>query len=171
MKSNPRSPALRKPVGGVAAVMLTSVANIREAEFARDSALPTCTKLQFCNENEVMKCRLIEEHSSFVETLAADGQITSVTHTLRLVADRNLAEGWLEPRFTTEMMTSGGAAVVTLADGRTLVAGISRKFDREQPLRLRTIKVSSACKRIEPPTVEMVLESVDTAFAAALDIQ
>lgn len=170
MIANPQSPVFGKPAGGVAAVQLLSAANIREAEFSAGNTRCTCIALGFCDPQAVMQCRLLEERSSFVEKLTVDEGPAAVTHTLHLVADRNLAEAWLEPAFTAELMTRGAAAVVTLTDGRRVLAGVSRKFGLEQPLRLKLLKVDSGRRLADEPTVEMVLESVDTSFAAQLEL-
>lgn len=169
MIANPQSPVFGKPAGGVAAVQLFSTANIRDLEFSDDGPQYRCTRLEFCNPEAVMQCRLLEDRSSLVEQLSTDNGPAAVTHTLRLTADRNFAEAWLDPRFTAELMAYGAAAVVTLSDGRMLLAGVSRKFELEQPLRLKLLKVDSGCRPADEPTVELVLESVDTAFAAQLD--
>lgn len=169
MINNPQSPVVRKPVGGVAAVLLTSVDNILDAEFADNGRGEICLHLRFGSDSEVMECRLLEDRSSFVETMESSATTASVTHRLTLVADRNLAEGWLEPGFTAELLNRGAAAVITLADGRQLLAGVSRKFGCEQPLRLKKLNVDSARQPVDEPTVVLVLESVDTAFAAQLN--
>ena len=167
MIADPRSPVSRKPAGGVAAVELSAATNILEYDFGDDEA--QCQHLRFADPKAVMQCRLLEERSSFVETLSADCASTAVTHTLKLVADRNLAEAWCGRDFISEMVCAGAVAVVTLADGRRLAVGISRKFGLEQPLRLKSLKVDSGRCAVDQPTVEMVLESADTAFAAALN--
>lgn len=164
MIAEPASPVCRKPVGGVAAVELSAVANVRDFEFDDDGSL--CRLLIFADDNAVMRCRLIEERSSFVESLSVEGGAVSVLHTLRLVADRNMAERCLEPDFIGELVCGGAVAAVTLADGRRFAVGLSRRFGSEQPLRLRTLKADSGCRAVDEPTLEMVLESADTSFAA-----
>ena len=166
MITDPRSPAGRKPVGGVTAVELAAAANIREAEF--DDAGSLCTRLEYCDPQSVMQCRLLEERSSFTETLSADGAAVCIRHTLRLVADRNTAEAWMSPDFISELLCAGVVAAVTLADGRRFAAGLSRRFGLEQPLRLRSLKADSGCAAADEPTLEMVLESYDTGFAPRL---
>lgn len=169
MIADPQSPVCRKPAGGVAAVELSSAANIREAAFDGGGSLQRCTQLDFADDEAVMRCRLLEDRSSLVERLSVEGGAAIVTHTLRLVADRNTARAWLEPRFAEELMCCGCVAAVTLADGRRVVAGVSRKFGTGQPLKLRSLTVDSGCRATDQPAVELVLESQDTAFAAALN--
>ena len=165
MIADPKSPVCRKPAGGVAAVELTAAANVRDVRF--DTA-GLCSQLDLADEQAVMQCELLEERSSLVETLSAEGGAVAVNHRLQLVADRNLAHAWLQPEFVAEALRRGVVAVVTLADGRRLLAGASSKFGLEQPLRLKTLKVASGTRALEAPTVELALESSDTAFAAQM---
>ena len=164
MLADPSSPVCRKPAGGVAAAEIAAVANIREALFDN----PQSVELHFADPNAVMKCQLLEDRSSFTEKLESDGRSAKVRHTLRLVADRNLAQAWLDTAFTAELMCRGAVAAITLTDGRRLAIGLSRKFGTEQPLRLKSLTVDSGCKASDEPTVELHLESVDTAFAPQL---
>ena len=169
MIADPTSPVCRKPAGGVAAVELSAAANIRDIEFEEGGGLTVCSLLNFADNSAVMRCELLEERSSFVETLTADGSSVAVKHTLKLVADRNMAQGWLEPRFISEAMCGGIVALVTLADGRRFIAGVSRKFGLEQPLRLKSITVDSGRSATDEPEVILILESFDTAFASTLE--
>ena len=169
MIADSQSSVCRKPAGGVAAVKLTAAANVRQADFADGAARSTCVQLDMADDEAVMECRLLEERSSLVESLSVEGASAAVKHSLRLVADRNLAEAWLEPRFVAEMLCRGAVAVVTLTDGRRLVAGVSRRFGLEQPLRLKSLTVDSGRRAVDEPTVELLLESVDTSFAATMN--
>lgn len=166
MLADPRALAVRKPVGGVAAVMLTSAANIRSILFEQSSNATICTRLIFADRSAVMECPLLEQQSSFTERLATSGGSHLITHTLRLVADRNLAEAWLHPSFANEIAVDGAVALVTLADGRIYVVGLSQRFGDEQPLRIKSLTADSARRLAETPTVELILEAADTDFAA-----
>lgn len=167
MIADPASPVSRKPAGGVAAVQLASAANLREYDFSDGGA--RCTRLFFADNGAVMQCQLLEERSSFDESLTTEGGAAAVVHRLSLVADRNMAAAWLTPDFVSELICCGGVAMVLLADGRRFVVGISRKFGAEQPLRLKSLKTASGRRAVDEPTVELVLESADTAFAATLN--
>lgn len=166
MKNDSQSPVRRKPSGGVRFVALTTAGNLREAEFADDGR--TCRPVEAWDDGAVMRCRLLEERSSCTESLMVEGGAVAVKHRLHLVADRNLAAAWLEPDFIAEALCGGLAAAATLGDGRRLLLGVSPKFGIEQPLRLRSLTVDSGSRADDAPTVEMVLESVDTSFAAEM---
>ena len=164
MKNVSQSPDRLKPAGGVRSVILTPADNILNVSFDN-----TGSRWRYCNmvdEQQAMECTLVEDRSSFEEKLTDDEGLLSVRHTLRLVSDRNFAEMWIEKDFAEECRRSGLVAIAMLGDGRNVVVGYSRKFYDEQPLRLKSLSVHSGSKPSDVPTVEMVLESVDTSFAA-----
>ena len=167
MKNDPRSPVCCKPAGGVRDVALTSPDNILHAEF--DGTGDRCEEPEFARGQEVMYCRLLEERSSRVETLETEGNARTVRHRLTLTADRNLAEEWLSKRFADELLAHGAVAVVTLGDGRRFLAGVSQRFGCAQPLRLVRCSADSGRRCADTPTVQLVLESIDTAFAAQIE--
>lgn len=167
MKSDPRSSVRRKPAGGVGSVKLAAVSNVAAAAFDDEGAV--CTLCDFADATQVMECRILEDESAFVERLTADSGVFAVRHTLSVVADRNLAEAWLGAPFLEESRCGGFVAQVTLNDGRRLLAGYSKRFGGEQPLRIRSIEVASGRRPAERPTVTLVLENLDTTFAARLE--
>ena len=120
----------------------------------------------FVDKGAVMSCSLLEDRSSFDEKFTFEEGVVAVQHTLRLVADRNLAGAWLEAEFQREAVQRGLCAVVTLNDGRQLLVGYSARFGAQQPLRIARIETSSGGKLSDVPTVILQLESFDTSAAA-----
>ena len=131
-----------------------------------DDERAECVRLKFVDDQAVMECSLVEDASTFEELFEFDGDIVSVRHTLTLVADRNMAEAWLESTFSRESGRVGLCALVTLNDGRRLLVGYSERFGAQQPLRVKQIASGSGSKRIDIPRLTMTLESFDTSAAA-----
>ena len=164
MNNDSQLPVRHKPAGGVRSAVLLLPSVYGDLFFSADGTSCECIRPQ----GEVHRCRLADGRSSFDETLEVKGGTRTVTHRLRLVADRDAAEEWLKPDFIQLLRFTGVAADITLADGRRLLAGVSAHMYDKQPLRLRSIDVASGCRLADVPSVTMVLESTDSAFAAAL---
>lgn len=163
MNNVSHSPDRLKPAGGVRSVILTPAVNVRNVLF--HMAGNKWLRCNMVDEEQAMNCTLVEDRSSFEEQLTDDEGLVSVRHRLRLVSDRNFAEHWLDEGFVEECRRDGVVAIATLGDGRMVLVGYSQKFCGEQPLRLKSLTVRSGSKPSDVPTVEMVLESVDTSFA------
>ena len=145
-------------------MVLCAASNILEALFDNDTG--ACVRLDFVDNQAVMTSALIEDRSSLNEEISFKDGIVAVRHTLTLVADRNLAEAWLEPAFCSEAVLCGLCAVVTLNDGCTLLVGCSERFGTQQPLRPVSIVSSSGSRLADMPTLTLTLESYDTSAAA-----
>lgn len=167
MRSDSRSPVCRKPAGGVRSAALAAADDIETLLFSDDGS--RCEVFRLRDGAQVMECHLVEDRSSFAETLTLDDGAPLVRHTLTLAADRNSAAAWLEGRFLDDVRRAGVVAAVTLEDGRTLLAGASRRFALEQPLRMKSLAADSGKHHADAPALVLVLESLDTSFAAALD--
>ncbi|MBQ2394443.1 MAG: hypothetical protein II307_01615 [Alistipes sp.] len=168
MKSSSQSSSHRKPVGGVRSVSLCTSDNIAVAEFVDNATV--CNQLEFVDDKAVMECMLLEDCSSFEEKFAFNDGVVAVRHTLTLIADRNLAEAWLEPEFRNDSIVKGLCAIITLNDGRKILVGYSERFGASQPLHISEIALSSGRKLSDAPKITMVLESFDTSAAAVCAI-
>ena len=164
MKRSSQSSSHRKPVGGVRSVRLCSAENVELVEFAADAGC--YERLEFCDDQQVMECSLLEDASQLEECFSFDGGAVAVRHTLTLVAERNDAAAWLESEFCREAAERGLCGVVEMNDGRRLLVGYSERFKAQQPLRIKEIRSSSGRSPIEAPTLTMILESYDTSAAA-----
>lgn len=140
-----------KPVGGVVAA---------ELFFVRDLG-PGGTM----EAGRGMAVELMDDGSSYVEELSArDGQV-SVAHTLTLCSDRNLAPLWFDRRFLRLCAAEGVAALVTLATGERITAGLCRRYGSEQALRLRSLRFLSGERPNDSPRVVLTLECRDVTSA------
>ena len=163
MRNDSQNPVRPKHAGGVRAAELTPVTNLSDVSFDDGSGWNGCT---LADRTRTIRCTLLEDRSSFEERFTVEDGIMKVTHTLRLVSDRNFAADWLEADFIDDGRNRGFAAAITLGDGRICLVGYSKKFKAEQPLLLKSQTVLSGEKPLDAPTVELLLESVDTSPAA-----
>ena len=163
MRRNPQSPVRRKTAGGVRLACLTAADNIRSLKMNRSRT--RCLGYSVFDDEQVMRVPLVENRSSLVERLVFNQGRPVVTHTVTLVADRNMAQAWLEPDFAAEAQRSGIVVDLMLHDGRRIFAGCSAHFAVEQPMRIKSLTADSGAKPSDVPTLTLVLESVDTDFA------
>ena len=164
MAQNPQKPVRRKPAGGVRAVLIASAERFI-ATFSDDG-----TKCSTDDGPETMiACPLIDDRSSFDERLEIRGGVKTVTHTLKLVADRDAAGRWFHPSFIHLLRHTGVVARIEMGDGRHLIAGTSANIPCGHPLKLRSIEALSGCSNADRPTAVMVLQCTDDAFAAEID--
>ncbi len=133
----------RKPVGGIRRVRLAQVrAGAPQPPFA--------------------EYELIDDRSSYTETLTADEGLLRVRHTLTLVFDKHQADGWFDRRWLERCATAGVAAAVETAAGERLRIGCSDRFGCEQALRLERFTFASGTAPGDRPTATLVLASDDT---------
>ncbi len=146
------------PVGGVERAVLHPATSVVGFSFRRGAC--SCT---FADDGfEVPLC---DDRSLFEERLEAASPPASVRHTLTLVAERTLASLWSTATFCGQALLEGFVAEVYLADGRTLIVGLSEALGAEQPLRLASLTHSSGLRRSQTPTLTLTLTSEDVEFA------
>jgi len=155
----------RKPVGGILEIGMSPAANL--AEVRCDDVSGCCTGIAWHDASRVIRLRLTEERSGYVERIEAERGVASVAHELTIVVDGDAGRELLDAG------PPGGAppgmvALVTFATGERRLVGWSRRFAAEQSLRLRRLRLDSGARRTEAPTAEAIFESTDTAPAITL---
>ena len=134
-----------KPIGGV-----------------RSVSLHTANTAGINKEGLVVE--LADDRSFSLQTLKVENGVLVVEHTLTLVAHIDDAAPWLEQSFIDRTILEGVVAMVTLNSGEQKWVGHSDKMLFEQPMRLRSVEIDSACSAAEIPTVKIVLYSEDTTI-------
>lgn len=147
-----------KPVGGVESVSLYPADAVQAALFSRDGC-----EVELAGSP--IKVPLLEDASKYEESSKVHKGVSSVSHLLHIVAERNNAEEWLNPDFIEQATLVGFVAIISLCDGRQLLAGYSARFCDEYPLRLENIISTSGTDLCEVPTVTLRLVSYDTEFS------
>jgi hypothetical protein len=150
-----------KPVGGVESVALYPADAVETALFSSDG----CEVDLSASPIEVM---LLDDRSCYEEHTRCDKGTTSVSHHLRLVADRGVAQAWLDNDFVEQASYDGFIAVVSLCDGRRLLVGYSARLGNEQPLRLESLLSTSGNSPNDTPSVTLQLVSHDADFSAVI---
>lgn len=150
-----------KPIGGVESCALYPADAVVTALFSSCGCEVELTGAPI----EVV---LLEEASSYEERALMKNGATSVSHRLNLVATKNDANEWLDNDFIEQASFDGFIAVITLNDGRRLLAGYSASFGDEQPLRLESIVSASGNNPHDTPSVTLQLVSCDTDFSAQI---
>lgn len=133
----------RKPVGG-----------IREVRLAQARA--------FGPQSRFTAYELIDDRSSYIETLTAAEGLLRVRHTLTLVFDKHLSDGWFDRQWLEHCAVDGVIAAIVTAAGERLRIGRSARFGCEQALRLESFTFSSGAAPGDRPTATLVLMSEDT---------
>ncbi|MDR2935862.1 MAG: hypothetical protein LBU80_00755 [Rikenellaceae bacterium] len=106
-----------------------------------------------------------EEQATYRETINLDNGVRITTHTLAFSFDKMDADA---RKALCEIATAslcGLVAVVTTENNDTLLVGYSREMAGERPLRLAASDASTGAKQTDPGTVNLALESCDTAPA------
>ena len=111
---------------------------------------------------------LLEDSSYYEEVLRLQQGVASVSHLLHLVANRNDANEWLDNDFLERAAFEGLVAIISLCDGRRLLAGYSMHLGDEQPLRLESITTSSGNSPRETPSATLRLVAYDAEFSMKL---
>ena len=148
----------KKPIGGIAQCALYPTDAVHVSSIETDGCKVRFTKAPY-------KAILFDDSSSLCEQMIMEQGAIRVTHTLKLVSDRNMAGVWLEREFAMQATDQGVIAVVTLSDGRSLLVGYSQRLGKELPMRLHSLISDSAVKLNQTPTLTLTLQSEDTAFA------
>lgn len=155
MKSN------YKPVGGVESCTLYPADAVETAIFSSRGC-----EMQLCGEG--VEVPLLEDSSRYEEESRSRDGVVKVSHLLHLVADRKEAEEWLDNNLLERLAIEGAVAVVTLEDGRRLLAGYSPHLGNEQPLRLESLISTSGSNLHDRPTVTLRLVSHDIEFSSEI---
>ena len=147
-----------KPIGGVESVALYPADAVAVALFSSNGCEVTLSA-------RPIEVELLDDKSLYEEQSESKNGATKVTHRLHIVADRVVASEWLTEEFLERCSIEGVIAVVSLCDGRRLLAGYSAQFCNEQPMRLEHLTSSSGHKLQDKPTVALQLISHDTEFS------
>lgn len=148
-----------KPVGGVERVALYPTDAVVAALFSKDGCEITLSSAT------PIAVELLDNLSHYEEQAKRRGGATKISHRLNLVADRVAAAKWCTPEFLERCAVEGVIAVISLCDGRHLLAGYSAQFCNEQPLRIEQLISSSGEGLKEMPTITLQLSSHDTEFS------
>ena len=154
MKSN----ANYKSVGGVESCTLYPADAVTTALFS-------CEGCEIELSGTAIEVPLLDDASEYEECSQMEVGATLISHRLHLVAERNEAKSWLNDHFIERAYTEGLVAVISLYDGRRLLAGYSAQFGDEQPLRLESLTSTSGTSLNETPSVTLRLISQDTEFS------
>jgi len=133
----------RKPVGGIRRVRLAA---------AR----------AFGPQSPFTEYELIDDGSSYTETLTAAEGLLRVRHTLTLVFDKHQADGWFDRRWLARCAADGVVAAIETSAAERLLIGCSARFGTEQALRLESFTFRSGTAPDDRPTATLVLASEDT---------
>ena len=150
-----------KPVGGVESCSLYPADAVQTAIFSSKGC-----KVQL--QGTPIKVDLLDDSSHYNEEIKCKDGPVKVSHQLQLVADRKVAEKWLDTEFLERLSIEGAIAVVTLEDGRSLLVGYSSHFGDEQPLRLEYLISESGNNLHDKPIVTLQLLSYDTEFSSEI---
>lgn len=148
-----------KPVGGVESVALYPTDAVAVALFSSDGCEITLSSAS------PVAVELLDDLSHYEEQAERRGGTTKICHRLTLVADREVAAEWCTPEFMERCAIEGIVAIISLCDGRRLLAGYSSQFGDEQPLRIEQLTSSSGERLQDMPTVTLQLVSHDTEFS------
>ena len=147
-----------KPIGGVEKVAL----------YPADAVVTALFSSEGCEVNfsgVAIEVPLLDDSSFYTESSETAHGIAQISHLLHLVADRNDATEWLTDEFLERASFDGFIAVISLYNGRQLLAGFSALFENEQPLRLESLTSTSGSSPHDIPSVTLRLIAHDTAFS------
>lgn len=147
-----------KPIGGVEAAALYPADAVVSALF---SSVGCEVELS----GPAINIPLLEDCSYYEERAETTHGVTRISHRLHLVTDRNNAAEWLSDEFIERASFEGFVVVISLCDGRRLLAGYSALFENEQPVRLESLVSASGSNPHDTPSVTLRLISCDTAFS------
>ena len=148
-----------KPVGGVEGCALYPADAVVTALFSSEGCEVELSGIP-------IDVPLLEGASQYEECIETKSGAVCIAHKLHLVADRNYATEWLDNDLLERASFEGFVAIVSLCDGRRLLAGYSAQFGDEQPLRLSTLSSLSGNSLHDTPSVALYLVSYDTEFSA-----
>lgn len=133
----------RKPVGGIREVRLAAARS-------------------FGAQSVFTAYELVDDRSSYVETLTAERGLLRVEHRLTLVFDKHQADKWFDRDWIDRCAADGVVASITTAAGEQLRIGYSDRFAVEQALRFERFTFESGEKPVDRPVAILVLSSEDT---------
>ena len=143
-----------KPVGGILSAELFFASEVNTA-----GDLP---------EGKGVAVELIDDESTYEELFSASNGLVSVQHTLTLVADRNMANEWLQREFLERCSTEGAVAHIVFASKEEIKVGYCPRFLVEQALRLDSLRFSSGDRLNASPRVTLTLKCHDTHSAMGI---
>jgi len=147
-----------KPVGGVESVSLYPADAVISALFSSEGC-------EIVLSGEPVDVPLLDDASYYKECSETKQGAVRIAHQLHLVADRDSAAKWLDKDFIERASFDGFVAVISLCDGRNLLAGYSALFECEQPMRLESLISSSGNSLHDTPNVTLRLVAYDSAFS------
>ena len=147
-----------KPVGGVESCALYPADAVVMALFSSEGC-----KIQL--SGTPVEVTLLDDASKYDEESSLKDGVASISHTLCLVAERGRADEWLNNAFVERAAFEGFVAVISMSDGRRLLAGYSVQLGDEQPLRLEKISSTSGVNLHDIPSVLLQLTSQDADFS------
>lgn len=150
-----------KSVGGVESCSLYPTDAVTTALFS-------CEGCEIVLSGTPIEVPLLDDTSKYEECSQAEAGATITSHTLHLVAERNEAKQWFDNDFIEQAHTEGFVAIISLCDGRRLLAGYSAQFGNEQPLRLKSLTSTSGTSLNDTPSVTLQLISQDTEFSTEI---
>ena len=136
----------RKPVGGIREVRLAPARS-------------------FSERTPFTAYELVDDRSSYIETMTAGEGLLRIDHRLTLVFDKHQADAWFDRRWIERCAADGVVAAIVTAAGERLRIGRSERFGCEQALRLESFTFSSGIAPGDRPTATLVLRSEDTGRA------
>jgi hypothetical protein len=150
-----------KPVGGVESCAL----------YPADAVITALFSSEGCEvelSGTPIEVPLLEGASQYEESISTERGAVCISHQLHLLAERNDAAEWLDNALLERASFDGLIAVISLCDGRRLLAGYSAQFGNENPLRLTALSSTSGNSLHETPSVALHLVSCDTEFSAPI---
>lgn len=124
-----------KPIGGIERCILSA------AEAVGDNGI---------------EAKLIDDSSTYVQTIAGSNSSFVVEHTLTLVAKADDADIWLNKQFLEQAIYDGLYASIELC--------CKSVINITSPLKLHSLEASSAQSLTGQPTVTLILKCQDTTI-------
>ena len=152
-----------RPKGGIKDVRLIDVSQIAGLEYDQEGSV--CTGLKVMSQAGVVKYDILEDKSSYEESVSESNGFRVVKHTLNLIRGM-VSTDKMYP--VAEWMVNGCVALVTFIGGKRLLIGLSESFGMEYPLRLVSVLRNSGCKMDDGVTEKLTLESMDVSEAVAM---
>ena len=151
------------PKGGIREVKLIDASQIAGLEYDQEGSV--CTGLKVLSQAVVVKYDILEDKSSYEESVSESNGFRVVRHTLNLVRGM-VSTDQMYP--VAEWMANGCVALIELMGSKRLLIGVSESLGKEYPLRLVSVIRNSGCKMDDGVTERLTLESVDVSEAVSM---
>ncbi len=152
-----------KPAGGIVSVELVAAAAFKGAEYDPESGCFTSVETSEPFAAYVFR----EDCAAYTEEASGAAGQPLVKHVLKMEfpggPETDKAVGEL-----SALDATGFAAIVTTGEGQRLLAGYSRRFGTQYPLRLAKVSSGSGSHPSDFPSVTVMLESTDTEYSKLL---